>query len=922
MLGGEPDTRGLDETADVQTGDAPHPTMTEPSPAEPLAPGTHVGRYVVVDRIGAGGMGVVYRGQDPELNRRVALKLLRDGEDEPGGERRSRLLREAQALARLSHPNVVGVYDVGLFGDSVYLAMEFVEGQTLRAWLDERPRKTAEILAVMIGAGEGLAAAHAKDIVHRDFKPDNVMVDADGRVRVVDFGLAREPESAPGRTPPVSEDPTLDTFSALTRDGAILGTPGYMAPEQLRGQSVDRRTDGFSFCVTLWQALYGVRPFGGETPGDRLMATLEGVLAEPPSGVDVAPWLRRACTQGLAVEPEQRFADMESLLAVLRRGRSRARTLKALVAVAVVAAVGVGTLGYRWVARNQAIASCEADGASIAEVWGPTREAKFREQFVAGGIPTASDTADKTIPWLDQYAQSWTEVRTAACLGATVDGTWTPDNFERSLSCLQEREVALDALVTALSRGDASMVRRAVGAASGMTSPQTCGDSDRLARLPAMPSGQREAIGEVRAQLAQARAQFDVGAYPEGLEIGRAALQRAEALGWAPLVVRSLSIVGRLVNGAGDYDEAEATFERAYFEAMKVGLTDLAADTAERLVITVGIRQQRHDDAERWSQHAQTVRATMPDGGGTRRIDGLRNRASVRWAAGDHELALALFRQAVELREAEVGTSDPEFALTLGDMANVHLDRGETKEALALMERAIPILEAALGPRHPKVAGNLGTLAGVYFGMNDLPKARALFEQAIDIQEDVLGPQHPQLAASLQNLGIVVGEMGEPDAAKPLIERALRIRIAKLGADHPAVASTQSNLAMVHHNLGAHAKAQALHEEALKIREAALGPDHPELAYPLVGAAEAAVAQERFVEATAYAERGLALRRAAKSRPTSIGVACFVLAKALWGSGADRPRARVLAREAQAAFEGAGGGPFLDKINQWVASRE
>ena len=238
-----------------------------PSDASVLPRGASIGRYVVIDRIGEGGMGVVYAAYDPELDRRVAIKLLQASErGDRSTEGRARLLREAQAIARIAHPNVVGVHDVGTFGDGIFVAMEYVEGTTLRAWLAERPRAAREILAMFLQAGRGLAAAHAKGLVHRDFKPDNVIVGNDSRARVLDFGLAQavagsEAFAQSRVVPPSAESgPSLSLETPLTQTGVLMGTPLYMAPEQFLGKKTDSRTDQYSFCCALLEALWGEHP--------------------------------------------------------------------------------------------------------------------------------------------------------------------------------------------------------------------------------------------------------------------------------------------------------------------------------------------------------------------------------------------------------------------------------------------------------------------------------------------------------------------------------------------------------------------------------------------------------------------------------------------------------------------------------------
>jgi serine/threonine protein kinase len=274
-----------------------------------LPRGAQVGRYVVLDYLGRGGMGMVYAAYDPDLDRKVAIKLLHVGASETASEGESRLLREGQALARLQHPNVIAVHDVGTFQGQVFVAMEFVDGLTLRQWLQASPRGWREIAAVFSAAGHGLAAAHAAGLVHRDFKPENVLVGLDGRVRVLDFGLARiEISEAP-------EGAERNAAGSLTLTGAFLGTPAYMAPEQYARGTTDARTDQFSFCVTLYEALFGQRPFHGTT-----IAELELEVKRPPSPpsrMDIPDWLRLLVLRGLSANPEARFLSMEELLFAL-----------------------------------------------------------------------------------------------------------------------------------------------------------------------------------------------------------------------------------------------------------------------------------------------------------------------------------------------------------------------------------------------------------------------------------------------------------------------------------------------------------------------------------------------------------------------------------------------------------------------------
>ena len=278
-----------------------------------LPPAPRLGRYVVVRHLGSGGMGSVHVAYDEELHRRVAIKLLhRTGDDDHA---RARMLREAQALARLSHPNVVQVHDIGELGGRIFMAMEYVEGVTLRAWRDQQRPDLAAITAAYLQAGRGLAAAHAAGLAHRDFKADNAVLGADGRVRVLDFGLARADLGAPDL--PVPEDMSSPFTAALTHVGAIVGTPAYMSPEQFRGRTADARSDQFSFCAALFEALYGQRPFAGDSVDELDRAVASGRVRDPPPGVELPPRLHQALLRGLALDPAERWPSMEPLLAEL-----------------------------------------------------------------------------------------------------------------------------------------------------------------------------------------------------------------------------------------------------------------------------------------------------------------------------------------------------------------------------------------------------------------------------------------------------------------------------------------------------------------------------------------------------------------------------------------------------------------------------
>jgi serine/threonine protein kinase len=350
-----------------------------PTPASGLLPrGATVGRYVILALVGQGGMGDVYGAYDPELDRMIALKLLNDGgaASESQARSRGRLLREARSIARLTHPNVVVVHDAGTINDRVFIAMEFIEGQTLGAWLGGKPRSWPEIRAVFLAAGRGLAAAHATGIVHRDFKPHNVMVATDGAVRVTDFGLASD--VARGDHPsPAAPDRDRTDFAhtaaiSLTRTGALVGTPAYMAPEQFRAEPADARTDQYSFCVSLYEALYGERPFAADTLEHLIEAVSAGRLREAPASARVPAWLRKVLLRGLAVDRENRFASMEDLLTALARDPQRQRR-RVLVAAGLASMLLAGGAFAQRAFQGPGAAPCRNAGERLATRAGPTR---------------------------------------------------------------------------------------------------------------------------------------------------------------------------------------------------------------------------------------------------------------------------------------------------------------------------------------------------------------------------------------------------------------------------------------------------------------------------------------------------------------------------------------------------------------------
>jgi tetratricopeptide (TPR) repeat protein len=950
-----------DATQAGSLGDEP----TTRSRANVVEPGSVVGRHVVLQRLGAGGMGVVYAAYDPELDRKIALKLLLPG---AGGETaRLRLLREAQALGRLSHPNVVAIHDVGTIGEQVWLAMELVPGRTLSQWL-ETPRRWPKVLEVLRRAGEGLAAAHAAGLLHRDFKPDNVMVGDDGRVRVMDFGLARANLDALE----IDSSPTMETSTALsssvTRVGALVGTPSYMAPEQLGSNELSAAADQFTFCVTLWEALFGERPFGGDTPMELLANVLEGKLRPPARRRAVPGWLRRACERGLVIDPARRWPSMSALLDTLAKGRKRAAVRKGLLTVGVLALLGAGVEGQRrWdIARRTA--ACEATGNELDVAWNAEREQALHDALVATGLGYAPMTAEQVVPSLAQRAQAWRHARIEACLDADVQRRWDATTLDRSLWCLEERRMELESLVDELLLADAAVLQKAVGVAAGLSPVAACQNEEVLATLSPPPEDAREALRAVRADLVRAINLERAGRYDKGLSLARETLARAEALGWPPLVARARSQLGVLLERSGAYLEAETELERAYFDAAKGVAPEVVFQAATVLAYVVGVVAIRPAEGRRWARLADVALEHVPDGEHLHRASLLVNLAAVHAMAADFDEAKLLYEQACAIRERSLGPEHPELAQCLIKLAGVHYTTGAYDEAKALYERVLAIREQTLGPEHPDLAQSLNHLASLQYTTGAYDEAQVLHERALAIREKALDPEHPDLAESLNSLALVSHATGDheralplyeralaiwevalgpehtqlartldhvvdlhldagaPEAARPFLERALAIRETSLGPEHPELAKSLDRLATLHLDTGTLAEATALYERSLAIREKALGPEHPELAVALLGLAKIALAQQRPSDAVPLAERAVALREKAGVAADRQAKARFMLARALWDArtddGRDRARAIALAEQARGAFRAAGKGQArpLAEVEAWLAA--
>jgi tetratricopeptide (TPR) repeat protein len=722
----------------------------------------------------------------------------------------------------------------------------------------------------------------------------------------MDFGLARAGGDSISRPADViTTGPTRPLGDALTHHGSLVGTPAYMAPEQLAHEDSGPHADQFSFCVALWEALFGKRPFAGATIAELATNVIEGTMAPAPSSASVPRWLRRVVQRGLSREPVDRWPSMAALIDALSRDRARAQRRLGMLALAGVGVAGAGAVVWGEADARQRRAQCEAEGAAIEAVWNDRERDGLHRAIVDTGVPYAAATAERVMPWLDAHARDWAERRTEACTHARVDqrAGWDDDVLDRAAWCLDERRMELEALVAELQEGHAASVRGAVTAASNLRPLQPCVERDRLLRLPAPPPDGRAAVEDVRANVSRAHALKAMGQPHEGLEIAVAAVQGAEDLAWPPLVAAARAAHGALLDEAGLYAEAEVTLTQAYFEAAHAGAADVAAQVAEDLAYLVGFRLTRETEGLTWSKHAAVHEAVLPDPGRYTEGGHLSHMAAIHWAAGDYDEALAEFRRALPLWESVLGEDHPMLARMHNNVAVAQAALGAYDEAKASLERALALTERTLGPDHPSVAASLANLADVHRTEGDYARARDLHERALAMRKRALGPYHADVAASLNDLAIIHRVTGEPEQARALLERALAVREKVLGPKHPDVGRTLLNLGNVLSDAGEPAEAGALYERALAIQEEAFGPDHPDVAAVLVNLANARASTGLLEAGKALGERALAILEQAVGRDhPDVATVLYVLGDIL-STGGEYEEARLRYARALEIYE-------------------
>jgi serine/threonine protein kinase len=877
----------------------------------PLERGATVGRYMILNRVGEGGMGVVYAAYDPELERTVAIKLLRAVDNKFGSaeEQQARLLREAQAMAKISHTNVISVFDVGTFADGVFVAMEFVDGQTLRTWVKEKERPWKEVLDAFLKAGRGLAAAHAVGLAHRDFKPENVLIGKDGRVRVTDFGLARMVSDAPADLLSSSLSPKDGRASsdrhdpAITQAGVVMGTPKYMAPEQHAGVPADARSDQFSFCAALYWGLFRKRPFDhrllaatsgqlserarkqrkpgptraitgpGKDGTSRPVPVAVGLIKEPPRTPAVPGSIRRALMRGLSVLPEDRFGSMDELLAALDYEPQVQRRRWYAVAAACAVAVA-GLLSYRQYLRAREL-TCSGAEQKLAGVWdAPIKEGMARA-FRASGKPFAADVVGRVVQVIDRYTADWVSMHADACQATRVRGEQTEHVLSLRMICLDRRLKEVKALTGLLATADEKTVEKALDAAQTLQGLRQCADVEALATqvsLPEDPAARAE-IERIGTMLAEVKALHDAGKYKSALEKAEQALPRAKSVRFRPIEAEALFWFGWLqVVTTGGAKEGERSLVEAVYAA-RAGRDDVTLIRAStKLIYVYGGLQGRFDEAHLW---VGLTRADLERIGGHEELESamLSNAGSVMLLEGRLEEALPAYERALQLTEKALGKDHPQRGIILSNLAIIHLEQKRYEKVISMEKESLELISRTRGPDHVNAAFPHEAMGRAYTGMRDFKAAHEHLGRALELYQRSLGPEHRQVSDGMDALAELLRSEGRYEEAVEQSRRALELKVKAIGPDHPDVSYSLCGLAQGYLQLKQPARALPLFERALKLR----GEDPVKRAEPLFG-----------------------------------------MAQALWAMGRDRSRARAMAETAHTTYLSSGDIGEAERVAAWL----
>ncbi|MEM6989355.1 MAG: serine/threonine-protein kinase [Myxococcota bacterium] len=836
------------------------------SGATPAARPRRIGRFAVLRLLGEGGMGRVWAAYDETLDRKVAIKVVKGDVSESA---RQRLRREAQAMARIGHENVVPVYEVGEDDGLQFIAMELVAGVTLAEWQDKHRGAWRAIVELYTQAAEGLAAAHAQGLVHRDFKPHNVMVDelnGQIRARVQDFGLVRVEGDVETNDRGSTAGGELTTGGSLTKAGSILGSPAYMAPEQFNDNAVSAAADQFAFCVSLFEGLCGARPFAKATSIKERLALIATTPPVWPKSSGAPARLRAIVNQGLHPDAGARHASMAVLAQALRGESAGRRRTTTTVAALAVGGLAVGVVSAS-LSTGAGLDPCDAEVA-LQGAWNDETRQAIRERLTDPNLEFAAASWALVEPALDAYAQGWGVGFAATC------GAEEASEELRLLrrACFEDARARLEATSRMLADADADVWQHAAELVGGLPSLDRCRQDAALREGSARPPPPElaGAVAEVRATLATAKTALDAGALDRALELSDEAEALSEHLDYGPLRAEVAGVLGDGLLLLSRFGEAEDALAEALRLGLKTRHGDVVHASAVSLAMLVGAELNRPKEAAPYLAFAHGYAKSPLTRSSAWRTEAILDRRLGAAADGEkklreamrllaetlppddprilglrHDLVINLSAQAryaeaeaearsvLQARAASLGDGHPAVATSHSGLARVLKARGRLAEAEAEDRKALALRRQVFGPRHISVANTLDHLANTFISQGSQAAAERALNESLEIRRSVLGPDHPALAQSTQALGHFFAGLGDYDQAEQNYERALEQWRRTLGPDHAQVAAALHNLATHHELLGNNLEAESHAARALKINLSVFGPDHPRLASTL-----------------------------------------------------------------------------------------
>jgi eukaryotic-like serine/threonine-protein kinase len=744
---------------------------------ETLAPGTAIGRYRIKQLLGAGGMGVVYVAYDSALDRDVALKVLRPDLAGDPVHLAERLVRESRLMAKATHPAVITVHDVGRDDDQVFVAMELIHGETLGKWLRRAPRTVEDVIALFRRAGAGLAAAHRAGLVHRDFKPDNVLVELGRasseevtRVLVTDFGVARAvADDDRGAARPAGYD------LHLTQTGVAVGTPAYMAPEQLSGEDVDERADVFGFAVALWEALYGVRPFPGKTPND-IRAAMQRLPVPPDERGEVAArgrvpsWVTKALLAALVADPGARTPTVNALLAALDpapRTRRRRRALAALAGLVVVGGAGLAIAA--WPSGSGAAADpCAIGLAELDHAWNPRRAVEAKAALTAKGAD--ADLRDAAVGELDRLAHGWRDVHLQSCKAQPA----------AMAACLSARRIELAVTGAELHAATMAGTAHPTLLAKLVSEPEAClRDAPSLAapNVPTDPALAR-AVSDLRGRLFTVEQQRDAGDYAGALAALAPLEATAQTLGWERVVAEVAYLRGATESVGGDTARGLETLRAAAVIAQRARHDTIAANVWIVLAHSTGLDMHDSARAFEYLDYADPAieRLGRP---GDLRAQSLYTRGIIEVDLERYDDGEAHLREALAIAEAEA----PEFvAIDLQGLAMLMEARGRFSEAADLYQRTLDMTIAAHGGEgHPEEVTYRSRLAYNLARGGKTEEAVTQAKLALVVAESTLDAKQIDRMHAHVTVADVLRIAGRTEESLPLVAKAVEMAKAIVG---------------------------------------------------------------------------------------------------------------------------------------------